>query len=199
VVKPDELRGAHVLVAGAGISGRAAAVVLLRLGARVTVSDARPEALARLRDLLLGEPDSLLGCRDRFARGAEIEQRCSHLDRGLLAKVAASDVYLVLQCGLLLHAALTAKSIEDRERELHPPVIRRQQRCAVLSDGSVVAERRDRRESLGAHGARLLADRGELFVEASQVRTGSERLSDRGVLVRKRLVCRHGAERVAQR
>src|SRR6476469_605653 len=47
-MKPDELRGAHVLVAGAGISGRAAAVALLRLGARVTVSDARPEALADL-------------------------------------------------------------------------------------------------------------------------------------------------------
>jgi len=47
-VKPDELRGAHVLVAGAGISGRAAAVALLRLGARVTVTDARPEALTDL-------------------------------------------------------------------------------------------------------------------------------------------------------
>jgi UDP-N-acetylmuramoylalanine--D-glutamate ligase len=47
-VKPDELRGAHVLVAGAGISGRAAAEALLRLGARVTVSDARPEALVDL-------------------------------------------------------------------------------------------------------------------------------------------------------
>ena len=45
-MKPDELRGAHVLVAGAGISGRAAAEALLRLGARVTVTR-RPAGGAR--------------------------------------------------------------------------------------------------------------------------------------------------------
>ena len=37
-----------MLVAGAGISGRAAAEALLRWGARVTVTDARPEALVDL-------------------------------------------------------------------------------------------------------------------------------------------------------
>ena len=58
-MKPDELRGAHVLVAGAGISGRAAAVVLLRLGARVTVSDARPEALADLPEGAVAGPEEL--------------------------------------------------------------------------------------------------------------------------------------------
>jgi len=59
VVKPDELRGAHVLVAGAGISGRAAAVALLRLGARVTVTDARPEALADLPEGAVAGPEEL--------------------------------------------------------------------------------------------------------------------------------------------
>ena len=58
-MKPDELRGAHVLVAGAGISGRAAAVALLRLGARVTVSDARPEALADLPEGAVAGPEAL--------------------------------------------------------------------------------------------------------------------------------------------
>ena len=47
---PDALRGARVVVAGAGVSGLAAARALLDLGARVTVTDARPEALADLPD-----------------------------------------------------------------------------------------------------------------------------------------------------
>ena len=58
-MKPDELRGAHVLVAGAGISGRAAAEALLRLGARVTVSDARAEALADLPEGAVAGPEAL--------------------------------------------------------------------------------------------------------------------------------------------
>ena len=58
-MKPDELRGAHVLVAGAGISGRAAAEALLRLGARVTVSDARAEALADLPEGAVAGPEEL--------------------------------------------------------------------------------------------------------------------------------------------
>jgi UDP-N-acetylmuramoylalanine--D-glutamate ligase len=58
-VKPDELRGAHVLVAGAGISGRAAAAALLRLGARVTVTDARPEALTDLPEGAVAGPEEL--------------------------------------------------------------------------------------------------------------------------------------------
>ena len=43
-----ELRGADVLVAGAGISGLAAAEALVAAGALVTVTDARPAALADL-------------------------------------------------------------------------------------------------------------------------------------------------------
>ena len=58
-MKADELRGAHVLVAGAGISGRAAAEALLRLGARVTVTDARPEALTDLPVGALAGPEEL--------------------------------------------------------------------------------------------------------------------------------------------
>src|SRR6476661_11081705 len=58
-MKADELRGAHVLVAGAGISGRAAAEALLRLGARVTVSDARPEALVDLPEGAMAGPERL--------------------------------------------------------------------------------------------------------------------------------------------
>ena len=58
-MKPDELRGAHVLVAGAGISGRAAAEALLRLGARVTVTDARPEALLDLPEGAVAGPEEL--------------------------------------------------------------------------------------------------------------------------------------------
>lgn len=38
----QRLRGAHVLVAGAGISGRATIRPLLDLGARVTVTDRNP-------------------------------------------------------------------------------------------------------------------------------------------------------------
>jgi UDP-N-acetylmuramoylalanine--D-glutamate ligase len=43
-----DLVGAPVLVAGAGISGLAAAAALVELGARVTVSDANPDALVDL-------------------------------------------------------------------------------------------------------------------------------------------------------
>src|SRR4249919_2688947 len=58
-MKADELRGAHVLVAGAGISGRAAAEALLRWGARVTVTDARPEALTDLPEGAVAGPEEL--------------------------------------------------------------------------------------------------------------------------------------------
>ncbi|TWF82508.1 UDP-N-acetylmuramoylalanine--D-glutamate ligase [Pseudonocardia hierapolitana] len=44
----DDLSGARVLVAGAGVSGLAAAAALVEVGARVTVTDARPAALADL-------------------------------------------------------------------------------------------------------------------------------------------------------
>jgi UDP-N-acetylmuramoylalanine--D-glutamate ligase len=43
-----DLEDAPVLVAGAGVSGRAAAAALVELGARVTVTDASPEALVDL-------------------------------------------------------------------------------------------------------------------------------------------------------
>ncbi len=49
-MRPDRLRGARVVVAGAGVSGLAAARALLDLGALVTVTDARPEALTDLPD-----------------------------------------------------------------------------------------------------------------------------------------------------
>jgi UDP-N-acetylmuramoylalanine--D-glutamate ligase len=49
-VKLPELVDAPVLVAGAGISGLAAAAALVELGARVTVVDANPAALAELPD-----------------------------------------------------------------------------------------------------------------------------------------------------
>ncbi|WP_345605360.1 UDP-N-acetylmuramoyl-L-alanine--D-glutamate ligase [Pseudonocardia adelaidensis] len=45
---PEDLSGAPVLVAGAGVSGLAAAAALVEVGARVTVTDARPAALADL-------------------------------------------------------------------------------------------------------------------------------------------------------
>ncbi|MDN5857362.1 MAG: UDP-N-acetylmuramoyl-L-alanine--D-glutamate ligase [Pseudonocardia sp.] len=51
------IAGARVLVAGAGISGRAAAVALLDAGAHVTVTDADPAALAEL-------PDGAIACAD---------------------------------------------------------------------------------------------------------------------------------------
>jgi UDP-N-acetylmuramoylalanine--D-glutamate ligase len=47
-MRPDELSGARVLVAGAGVSGLAAAAALVEVGARVTVTDARPAALTDL-------------------------------------------------------------------------------------------------------------------------------------------------------
>ncbi|MEE2034436.1 UDP-N-acetylmuramoyl-L-alanine--D-glutamate ligase [Rhodococcus chondri] len=64
----DRLRGARVLVAGAGISGRATIVPLTDLGAHVTVTDRNPEALAHCAELgadtadldaLVAEPEAL--------------------------------------------------------------------------------------------------------------------------------------------
>ncbi|MDN5749113.1 MAG: UDP-N-acetylmuramoyl-L-alanine--D-glutamate ligase [Pseudonocardia sp.] len=49
-VRVDALRGAVVVVAGAGVSGRAAARALVDLGASVTVTDAVPERLVDLPD-----------------------------------------------------------------------------------------------------------------------------------------------------
>ncbi|MBW0092090.1 UDP-N-acetylmuramoyl-L-alanine--D-glutamate ligase [Pseudonocardia sp. KRD-184] len=55
-----DLRGAPVVVAGAGISGLAAARALLELGARVTVTDAVPERLTDLPDgAVAGAEDAL--------------------------------------------------------------------------------------------------------------------------------------------
>ncbi|MGX7728740.1 UDP-N-acetylmuramoyl-L-alanine--D-glutamate ligase [Rhodococcus sp. 2H158] len=47
----DRLRGARVLVAGGGMSGRATLAPLSDLGATVTVTDRDPQALARCREL----------------------------------------------------------------------------------------------------------------------------------------------------
>jgi UDP-N-acetylmuramoylalanine--D-glutamate ligase len=47
-MRPEDLLGAPVLVAGAGVSGLAAAAALVEAGARVTVTDARPAALTDL-------------------------------------------------------------------------------------------------------------------------------------------------------
>jgi UDP-N-acetylmuramoylalanine--D-glutamate ligase len=53
------LRGRRVLVAGAGISGLAAARALVTLGALVTVSDADPDALRTLPDGAVAGPEEL--------------------------------------------------------------------------------------------------------------------------------------------
>ena len=47
-IDPERLAGATVLVAGAGVSGLATAEALVRIGARVVVTDAVPERLAGL-------------------------------------------------------------------------------------------------------------------------------------------------------
>ncbi len=60
-MRPADLRGAHVLVAGAGVSGRAAAAALVALGARVTVCDARTEALADLPEGAVAGPEAVPG------------------------------------------------------------------------------------------------------------------------------------------
>ncbi len=60
-MRPADLSGAPVLVAGAGVSGLAAAAALVEVGARVTVTDARPAALADLPPGAEpgGDPDAL--------------------------------------------------------------------------------------------------------------------------------------------
>ncbi|MHA6783874.1 UDP-N-acetylmuramoyl-L-alanine--D-glutamate ligase [Pseudonocardia saturnea] len=61
-MRPEELRGASVVVAGAGVSGLAAVRALLELGARVTVTDAVPERLVDLPDgAVPGSEDALPG------------------------------------------------------------------------------------------------------------------------------------------
>jgi UDP-N-acetylmuramoylalanine--D-glutamate ligase len=60
-VTPQQLRDLPVLVAGAGISGLAAATALVELGARVTVTDVNPAALTELPAGVepFAEPDGL--------------------------------------------------------------------------------------------------------------------------------------------
>jgi UDP-N-acetylmuramoylalanine--D-glutamate ligase len=87
---PDDLRGAPVLVAGAGISGLAAAEALLALGARVSVSDADP---ARLADL----PDGAVPAAEELAPGTAlvVTGPGRRPDHPLVAAAAAAGVPLV--------------------------------------------------------------------------------------------------------
>ncbi|MER6799674.1 UDP-N-acetylmuramoyl-L-alanine--D-glutamate ligase, partial [Amycolatopsis mediterranei] len=46
-----DIAGSHVLVAGAGVTGKSVVPVLVELGARVTVTDGNAERLAELEGL----------------------------------------------------------------------------------------------------------------------------------------------------
>jgi UDP-N-acetylmuramoylalanine--D-glutamate ligase len=89
---PPDLDGAAVLVAGAGVSGLAAAAALVELGARVTVTDAVP---ARLTDLPHGaEPG---GDPDAVPPGTAlvVTSPGRRPDHPLVAAAAAAGVPLV--------------------------------------------------------------------------------------------------------
>ena len=91
-ITPDRLAGARVLVAGAGVSGLAAADALLALGARVTVTDAVPE---RLADLPAGarpgpDPDGLPAGTELIVTGPGRRP-----DHPLAAAAAAAGVPMV--------------------------------------------------------------------------------------------------------
>ncbi len=91
-IDPDALAGARVLVAGAGVSGLAAAEVLVALGARVTVTDAVP---ARLTDLPSGaepggDPDGLPAGTTLIVTGPGRRP-----DHALVAAAAAAGVPMV--------------------------------------------------------------------------------------------------------
>jgi UDP-N-acetylmuramoylalanine--D-glutamate ligase len=89
------LDGAPVLVAGAGISGRAAAAALVALGARVTVTDASPAALRDLPDGAVagaGEPaDAALPTGTRLV----VTGPGRRPDHPLVAAAAAAGVPVV--------------------------------------------------------------------------------------------------------
>jgi UDP-N-acetylmuramoylalanine--D-glutamate ligase len=91
-MKPADLAGARVLVAGAGVSGIAAAAALVELGARVTVTDAVP---ARLVDIPSGaepgdDPDAVPP-----GTALVVTSPGRRPDHPLVAAAAAADVPLV--------------------------------------------------------------------------------------------------------
>ncbi|HLU59024.1 MAG TPA: UDP-N-acetylmuramoyl-L-alanine--D-glutamate ligase [Pseudonocardia sp.] len=91
-MRPDELSGARVLVAGAGVSGLAAAAALVEAGARVTVTDARPAALADLPPGAEagGDPDAVPAGTDLV-----VTSPGRRPDHPLVAAAAAAGVPLV--------------------------------------------------------------------------------------------------------
>ncbi len=91
-MRPDELAGARVLVAGAGVSGLAAAAALVELGAHVTVTDARPAALADLPPGAEAGDDP-----DAVPAGTALVVTCPgrRPDHPLVAAAAAAGVPLV--------------------------------------------------------------------------------------------------------
>jgi UDP-N-acetylmuramoylalanine--D-glutamate ligase len=91
-VTPEQLRDLPVLVAGAGISGLAAATALVELGARVTVTDANPAALAELPAGVepFAEPDGLPA-----GTGLVVTGPGRRPDNPLVAAAAAAGVPVV--------------------------------------------------------------------------------------------------------
>jgi UDP-N-acetylmuramoylalanine--D-glutamate ligase len=89
---PDELSGAPVLVAGAGVSGLAAAAALVEVGAHVTVTDAREAALADVPPGAVagGDPDSVPG-----GTALVVTSPGRRPDHPLVAAAAAAGVPLV--------------------------------------------------------------------------------------------------------
>jgi UDP-N-acetylmuramoylalanine--D-glutamate ligase len=91
-MRPADLSGAPVLVAGAGVSGLAAAAALVEVGARVTVTDARPAALADLPPGAVagGDPDALPA-----GTALVVTSPGRRPDHPLVAAAAAAGVALV--------------------------------------------------------------------------------------------------------
>src|SRR5829696_8693647 len=108
--------------------------------------DAGAEAVLRLGELELRQAEALARGVHLLARRAQVEDGLAHLDRGLLAQVAAAHLHLARQRPLLLEPPLAAEAVERGDRELDADAVRVQEMRVALSDQPLVAEDADRRE-----------------------------------------------------
>ena len=145
----------------------------LRLSDAVMTS-ALPETPERKRSRACASSCSaqsqvLLGRGEFLAGRHQVEQRAAHVDGRLLGEVALAHAELLDRRLLLLDASLAAEAVEHRHREPDAPVVGAHEVLRALARGTLVDERRERRQPLGLDRLDLSLGGRDLRVGRAQV------------------------------